>query len=46
MERPITLTEETIQEMHDIAVKDPNSIFVLKSFSRDVISTIKEKESK
>ncbi len=33
MERPITLTEETIQEMHDIAVKDPNSIFVLDAFA-------------
>ena len=33
MERPIILTEETIQEMHDIAVKDPNSIFVLDAFA-------------
>ena len=33
MERPITLTEESIQEMHDLAVEDPNSIFVLDAFA-------------
>ena len=33
MERPITLTEETIQEMHNLAVEDPNSIFVLDAFA-------------
>ena len=33
MERPITLTEESIQQMHDLAVEDPNSIFVLDAFA-------------
>ena len=33
MERPITLTEESIQQLHDLAVEDPNSIFVLDAFA-------------
>jgi hypothetical protein len=33
MDRPITLTEESIELVHDLAVKDPNSIFVLDAFA-------------
>ena len=33
MERPITLTEESIEQIHDLAVEDPNSIFVLDAFA-------------
>tara|TARA_R100000654_G_scaffold58631_1_gene85308 strand:- start:239 stop:1621 length:1383 start_codon:yes stop_codon:yes gene_type:complete len=33
MDRPITLTEETIEQIHDLAVKDPDSIFVLDAFA-------------
>ena len=33
MDRPITLTEESIQQVHDLAVEDPNSIFVLDAFA-------------
>ena len=33
MERPITLTEESIEQIHDLAVEDTNSIFVLDAFA-------------
>ena len=33
MERPITLTEESIEQIHNLAVEDPNAIFVLDAFA-------------
>jgi len=33
MERPITLTEESIEKIHNLAVEEPNSIFVLDAFA-------------
>ena len=33
MDRPITLTEESIEQIHNLAVEDPNSIFVLDAFA-------------
>ena len=33
MDRPITLTEESIEQIHNLAVEEPNSIFVLDAFA-------------